>query len=160
MPTPQGLSQARTSFIGSRCQGIHHVPFIACLTNTQQKQQNYKDRVPPTCFDMVFESSHCAVALKDARVHYPGNKNHKPPPTPSTRPDHASESAGGLHQDKHSFLVWVPCDFSEPQQCVKTSPSCPGYIAFHSSATSTLAAISAVLTPDQTHDLVVHRRFH
>ena len=39
LPTPQGLSQAPTSFIGSRCQGIHHVPFIACLTNTQQKLQ-------------------------------------------------------------------------------------------------------------------------
>ena len=30
LPTPQGLSQAPTSFIGSRCQGIHHVPFTAC----------------------------------------------------------------------------------------------------------------------------------
>ncbi len=30
LPTPQGLSQAPTSFIGSRCQGIHHVPLIAC----------------------------------------------------------------------------------------------------------------------------------
>ena len=41
LPTPQGLSQAPTSFIGSRCQGIHHVPFIACHTNTQQKQQRH-----------------------------------------------------------------------------------------------------------------------
>src|SRR5918999_280293 len=32
LPTPQGLSQAPTSFIGSRCQGIHHVPFTACHT--------------------------------------------------------------------------------------------------------------------------------
>jgi hypothetical protein len=39
LPTPQGLSQAPTSFIGSRCQGIHHVPLIACLTNTQRRQQ-------------------------------------------------------------------------------------------------------------------------
>jgi hypothetical protein len=30
LPTPRGLSQASTSFIGSWCQGIHHVPFIAC----------------------------------------------------------------------------------------------------------------------------------
>ena len=35
LPTPQGLSQAPTSFIGSRCQGIHHVPFIACLNNVR-----------------------------------------------------------------------------------------------------------------------------
>jgi hypothetical protein len=41
LPTPQGLSQAPTSFIGSWCQGIHHVPFIACLTNTQQKLQRH-----------------------------------------------------------------------------------------------------------------------
>jgi hypothetical protein len=26
LPTPRGISQAPTSFIGSRCQGIHHVP--------------------------------------------------------------------------------------------------------------------------------------
>ena len=31
LPTPQGLSQAPTSFIGSWCQGIHHVPLVACL---------------------------------------------------------------------------------------------------------------------------------
>jgi hypothetical protein len=30
LPTPQGLSQAPTSFIGSRCQGIHHAPCPAC----------------------------------------------------------------------------------------------------------------------------------
>src|SRR6476660_5911437 len=35
LPTPQGLSQAPTSFIGSRCQGIHHVPFTACHTHHQ-----------------------------------------------------------------------------------------------------------------------------
>jgi hypothetical protein len=41
LPTPQGLSQAPTSFIGSRCQGIHHVPFIACLP-THIKQTHNK----------------------------------------------------------------------------------------------------------------------
>ena len=40
LPTPQGLSQAPTSFFGSRCQGIHHVPFVACLTNTQRRQHS------------------------------------------------------------------------------------------------------------------------
>jgi hypothetical protein len=41
LPTPQGLSQAPTSFFGSRCQGIHHVPFVACLTNTQRRQHHH-----------------------------------------------------------------------------------------------------------------------
>src|SRR6185312_9740109 len=30
LPTPQGLSQAPTSFIGSWCQGIHRVPLKTC----------------------------------------------------------------------------------------------------------------------------------
>ena len=33
LPTSRGLSQAPTSFIGSWCQGIHHVPLVACLQN-------------------------------------------------------------------------------------------------------------------------------
>jgi hypothetical protein len=37
LPTPQGLSQAPTSFIGSRCQGIHHVPLVACQNKTTNK---------------------------------------------------------------------------------------------------------------------------
>jgi len=30
LPPPQGLSQTPTSFIGSRCQGIHHTHSVAC----------------------------------------------------------------------------------------------------------------------------------
>ena len=30
LSAPQGLSQTPTSFIGSRCQGIHHVHLVAC----------------------------------------------------------------------------------------------------------------------------------
>jgi hypothetical protein len=39
LPTPQGISQAGTSFIGSRCQGIHHVPLPTCQTNPQHNKQ-------------------------------------------------------------------------------------------------------------------------
>ena len=30
LSTPRGFSQTPTSFIGSRCQGIHHVHLVAC----------------------------------------------------------------------------------------------------------------------------------
>jgi hypothetical protein len=43
LPTPQGLSQAGTSFIGSRCQGIHHAPLTTCpqqTTNTHNKHHH------------------------------------------------------------------------------------------------------------------------
>jgi hypothetical protein len=52
LPTPQGLSQAPTSFIGSRCQGIHHVPFTACHTHHQPNPTHHthptRDRNPTT----------------------------------------------------------------------------------------------------------------
>lgn len=40
LPTPQGISQAPTSFIGSRCQGIHHAPLPTCHTNHQHTPTN------------------------------------------------------------------------------------------------------------------------
>jgi hypothetical protein len=33
LPTPRGLSQAPTSFIGSWCQDIHRLPLVACHHN-------------------------------------------------------------------------------------------------------------------------------
>ena len=52
LPTPQGLSQAPTSFIGSRCQGIHHVPFTAChhqhhTTPGHNHDQTKRTTTPP-----------------------------------------------------------------------------------------------------------------
>src|SRR3954452_1276687 len=38
LPTPRGLSQAPTSFIGSWYQDIHRLPLVACHNN---KKQNY-----------------------------------------------------------------------------------------------------------------------
>ncbi len=46
LPTPQGISQAPTSFIGSRCQGIHHAPLPTCHTNHQHTQQTNTPRMP------------------------------------------------------------------------------------------------------------------
>ena len=46
LPTPQGLSQARTSFIGSRCQGIHHVPFVAYANKHPTKTTNHNSLKP------------------------------------------------------------------------------------------------------------------
>lgn len=55
LPTPQGLSQAPTSFIGSRCQGIHRVPFTACqhkhstkTTKTHTTKTNTRQHTKPT----------------------------------------------------------------------------------------------------------------
>jgi hypothetical protein len=100
LPTPQGLSQAPTSFIGSWCQGIHHVPFIACLNNVKttqlQKTSNpphHHHPTPPTnkgkqgrpcARSHTYKSSppvQSKPAATDARVHYPDLKQqpHQPP---------------------------------------------------------------------------------
>jgi hypothetical protein len=59
LPTPQGLSQAPTSFIGSRCQGIHRMLLVACHNTTRLTQK------------------------QDARVHYAVLKTQaETPPNP------------------------------------------------------------------------------
>ncbi len=87
LPTPQGLSQAPTSFIGSRCQGIHHVPFTAChhqhhttpthpTPHTQQghrgTRHTHATNTPP--HKRGDASVLTAAHYKDARVHYPDLK--------------------------------------------------------------------------------------
>jgi hypothetical protein len=62
LPTPRGLSQAPTSFIGSWCQGIHRVPLITwqlqmMLASTMQfskyKQSQHPDRRQPQPANMT-----------------------------------------------------------------------------------------------------------
>jgi hypothetical protein len=49
LPTPRGLSQAPTSFIGSWYQDIHRLPLVACHNNKQQKTKlRYKEMLAST----------------------------------------------------------------------------------------------------------------
>src|SRR5262245_48156581 len=64
LPTPQGLSQAPTSFIGSRCQGLHHAPFTA-------GHPHHQPNPTPTRNTGVNQAG-------DA--HNTPQKNHTPPP--------------------------------------------------------------------------------
>ena len=65
LPTPHGLSQVATSFIGSRCQGIHRPPSVAC----HQQTKNIETRI-----------------YKDARVHYTILTQQTNTPTKPTSP--------------------------------------------------------------------------
>ena len=114
LPTPQGLSQAPTSFIGSRCQGIHHAPFIACLTHQQnnhykvlastiqisnnnptptpnpppRESQNQPGTKPPTPTPQPNQDAERRRRRKRGGL-MPQNPNSVPPPTP----DHPSPCA-------------------------------------------------------------------
>ena len=102
LPTPQGLSQATTSFIGSRCQGIHHVPFIACHT-----PQTHPTAHPPTAgsrpgHNIVRGTKHQnSNCYKDARVHY---KKTKHPAQQPTTPHHH----GGPAESRHTKPTTTP----------------------------------------------------
>ena len=115
LPTPQGLSQAPTSFIGSRCQGIHHVPFIAChnthTTNgTQSKPHHQCERTKhhttpahphPTPTGRTEDprrvrgTTNC---YKDARVHYGNLKQHTPTPPTTPHPTDQPEAQAPNNQ--------------------------------------------------------------
>ena len=107
MPTPQGLTQAPTSFIGSRCQGIHHLLLVAC---------RHKDA-----------HVHCEVLnIRPAPPHHP-----RPPPHPARntpQPDAQQvrrpwqPTSNQTHPQEHAHQPTADAptarvDPSEPQQC-------------------------------------------
>ena len=89
LPTPQGLSQAPTSFIGSRCQGIHHVPLVAC-----QHKNNNKN------------------SYKDARVHYTDLKIRTAPPQHPRRQPHKGQHTATAYERPR----WPKRNQHPPQQ--------------------------------------------
>ena len=81
LPTPQGLSQAPTSFIGSRCQGIHHVPLTACQykhsTNNTKTQTLQNHTLDPTSPSPPHTTHHKHAGNHAAPVRSYKNPNHK-----------------------------------------------------------------------------------
>ena len=72
LTAPRGISQPPTSFIGSRCQGIHHAPLSTYKTQKPKKNYTFQ-RIRRTPFRRQ------RIRL-DARNHYPVLKHHTPPP--------------------------------------------------------------------------------
>ncbi len=151
LPTPQGLSQAPTSFIGSRCQGIHRVPFTACQhkhstkttkTHTTKNKQHdnthnshpnhpHQSRRPVEAKG----STPCAHRV-DARVHYQSFKHQE-----NTRPTPPSRGAGLISQGPtvcQTNLPRITHLFPHPQPKARSSTraSHPPKAAFIDDSTS------------------------
>ena len=95
LPTPRGLSQAPTSFIGSWCQGIHRVPLITwqlqmMLASTMQfskygRSRHLDRRVPRLAHLLVSQHQQCTteavrrdvgpVPREDQRASVPSGPN-------------------------------------------------------------------------------------
>src|SRR4029078_2254570 len=87
LTAPRGITQPPTSFIGSRCQCIHHAPLNTYNTKNQKKNelknseiahQHTKSAHPPKGAD--------TTCVSDARNHYPQIKHHTPPPKSGRQP--------------------------------------------------------------------------
>jgi hypothetical protein len=97
--------------------------------------------------------------IKDARVHYPENKNHKPPPTPQQPQDPASGNAGDY--DPAAIKYW--CGFrvisQNPNSVSKPTPAQSPHevpLLTHQQAGKNLGCT----TQGPNKKSVVHRRFH
>ena len=100
LPTPQGLSQAPTSFIGSWYQDIHRLPLVACHN---KKLRNHK------------------TLQRDARVHYTVLKIRAGTPTPN----HHLSSRRLKHQGNNTPRSRHPHQRfgeSRPQPPIQLSP--------------------------------------
>lgn len=94
LTAPRGITQPPTSFIGSRCQGIHHAPlhtYTQTFTEEIAKQRNTHTTTPPP----KGRRRHASTTL-DARNHYPIHQtphpttkqgdNQNPPNHPTNNP--------------------------------------------------------------------------
>ncbi len=89
LPTPQGLSQAPTSFIGSRCQGIHHVPFTACRHQHHTTPHRPHDQQTTRSTDHTINRPHGPPRARHGTGHdgTPQKKlTRQPPPEPTAEP--------------------------------------------------------------------------
>ena len=139
LTAPRGITQPPTSFIGSRCQGIHHAPLNTY--NTKNQKNEFRD-----LYKRNSEIAHQhtrkaptperigATCVLDARNHYPQIKHHTPPPRWSDNQvlspvSHIrdEEIAGLLPQSPIVCLMIPSAGISPPAstlvECTRTTPT-------------------------------------
>ena len=71
LTAPRGISQPPTSFIGSRCQGIHHAPLSTYL-HTKTKEKNYTFNENATVAGRAL--NRCSQPLSNTQTPHPTTK--------------------------------------------------------------------------------------
>ena len=106
LPTPQGLSQAPTSFIGSRCQGIHRMLLVACH-NTTRLTQKQDARVHYAVLKTQAETppNPPPTRITDPAVWCKRGPQEKPNQPPKGRPDFSGPNSVPRHPTHHPDLV-------------------------------------------------------
>jgi hypothetical protein len=108
LPTPRGLSQAPTTFFGSWCQGIHHVPLVAChykrllmLASTMQFSRNGRYRLR--------DHRVAAAAARSVRSGPRGSAQRLDPSGPNNVPGTRPPRSSRFHSGKAGSTDEVPC---------------------------------------------------
>ena len=170
LPTPQGISQAPTSFIGSRCQGIHHAPLTTCpqqTTNTHNKHPHParphkpaepKQRASACTRGFLMEQDHQRTH-KTIKRNNTQDKHPEPPHNP-TNPHTLTGT-----RDRMSCTACAECSYSRPlskNQTTRSQPALPphpGGMASDASDTQQ-RAIQAPPTPTPTNRRQTRARKH
>jgi hypothetical protein len=160
LPTPRGLSQAPTSFIGSWYQDIHRLPLVACH-KTNNKRQNYATK---RCSRPLYSSQNTGRNTSPHPPHTWSRTPSRETTHPSSEPTSSLVRAGPSHPPhQHNVSVTVT------QKNQSTSPTRPGPIPQdptarlslslnpHSRSTLPLRRESAVLaSPGRDPSLMVN----
>src|SRR5690625_6335211 len=115
LTTPRGISQPPTSFIGSRCQRIHHAP-LHTYKHKNQKQQKLQQQTTPTNGALL---ARCSQPLSTKQTPHPTTKceaTTQPTPTqganngpvasgPNSVPNPPPGKAGQHHPEEGAMLV-------------------------------------------------------
>ena len=176
LPPPQGLSQAPTSFIGSWCQGIHHVPLKACPSNVKTQQRTPEHAQRPHTNPQPQQQRlrvECLYSTKNkyCNTHKTNTHQQKPacihscsrplsrsqtttPPTPNHTTTCAVRQRRERNNNHQTPTRGSRLDASDTQQHArKPNPT----ISFEGSTTTQRAtSTDQTKQPSQIH----HRRFH
>ena len=147
MPTPRGLSQAPTSFIGSWCLDIHRLPLVACHTYIRNNKIATKMLASTIQFSKYGQEHQPKPPLPSERIlegkTHPRRHNHQEFgegwPQPHTTLESAKIQCGsGLKKPNH------PCYQGRPDSSGPNSAPRP-FTPPHSRSTPHLRRESAVL---------------
>jgi hypothetical protein len=148
LPTPRGLSQAPTSFIGSWYQDIHRLPLVACHNNTLQTTKIATKR----CSRPLYSSQNTgrntnSVSTTTLKQHSAGETTHpqkhhqkkfgESRPQPPTTPTHTSQYGCDPEKPVQDSLG-VQARFLRTQQRASTIHSIPS--TFHTPEEVVLAS--------------------
>ena len=144
MPTPRGLSQAPTSFIGSWCQGIHHVLLVACRHKDARVHcevlKTQPETHPPT-------HAHPETTTTSGRVRGMSSPAHtRNQPTPTNEGHTTTKTSVTTRPQQAGVHMLIPQD---PTVCSKPPTPQPTRFPHHTDRAEALSSAVVLIVGQQ-----------